>query len=106
MPGEHTRVKIVAEGSNPHQGVAYLRDGTMVVVDNASNKIGQELEIEFVRLNQTASGAMMFAKPVFTKTNPKNIAQDTKNRAQVGTKFKNSMGKRKVFSGRRNGTRK
>lgn len=106
LPGEHTRVKIVAEGSNPHQGVAYLRDGTMVVVDNASNKIGQELEIEFVRLNQTASGAMMFAKPVFTKSNTKNIAQDTKNRAQVGTKFKNSMGKRKVFSGRRNGTRK
>lgn len=67
LPGEHTRVKIVSEGSNPHQGVAYLRDGTMVVVDNASDKIGKEIEIEFVRLNQTASGAMMFARPVFSK---------------------------------------
>lgn len=83
LPGEHAKVKIVAEGSNPHQGVAYLRDGTMVVVDNASNKIGQEIEIEFIRINQTASGAMMFARPVFAKN-----------------------GKRKVFSGRKNNARK
>lgn len=62
LPGERTRVKIVSAGSNPHQGVAYLRDGTMVVVDNASDKIGKEIDIEFVKLNQTASGAMMFAK--------------------------------------------
>ncbi len=62
LPGEHARVKIVSAGSNPHQGVAYLRDGTMVVIDNASDRIGQEVEIEFIRINQTASGAMMFAR--------------------------------------------
>lgn len=62
LPGERTRVKIVAEGSNPHQGVAYLEDGTMVVVDNASDKLNKEIEIEFLRINQTASGAMLFAK--------------------------------------------
>ena len=62
LPGERAKVKIVAAGSNPHQGVAYLGDGTMVVVDNASSKIGREVEIEFVKLNQTASGSMMFAK--------------------------------------------
>lgn len=64
LPGERAKVKIVAPGSNPQQGIAYLRDGTMVVVDKASNKINQEVEIEFVRLNQTPSGAMMFAKLV------------------------------------------
>ncbi len=64
LPGERAKVKIVATGSNPHQGVAYLSDGTMVVVDNASDKIGRELEIEFVKLNQTASGSMMFARMV------------------------------------------
>lgn len=64
LPGERAKVKIIAPGSNPQQGVAYLRDGTMVVVDKASNKINQEVEIEFVRLNQTQSGAMMFAKLV------------------------------------------
>lgn len=62
LPGERAKVKIVAAGSNPHQGVAYLRDGTMVVVDHASEKLGQEVEVEFIRLNQTASGTMLFAR--------------------------------------------
>ncbi len=64
LPGEHTKVKVVSQGSNPHQGVAYLRDGTMVVIDNASNLVGKEAEIEFVKLNQTPSGVMMFARLV------------------------------------------
>lgn len=62
LPGEHLKIKVIAVGSNPHQGVGYLRDGTMVVIDNASDKIGQELEVELTRLNQTASGIMLFAK--------------------------------------------
>lgn len=62
LPGEHTKVKVVSQGSTPHQGVAYLRDGTMVVIDNASNLVGKEAEIEFVKLNQTPSGVMMFAR--------------------------------------------
>lgn len=71
IPGEKLTVKIVALGSNPHQGVAYLRDGTMVVVDNASTKLGQEIEIEFTRFNQTASGTMMFAVPLSQKSHPR-----------------------------------
>lgn len=62
LPGEHATVKILAAGSNQGQGVGYLRDGTMVVVDRANNHIGTEVEVEFVRLNQTAAGSMMFAK--------------------------------------------
>ncbi len=72
LPGERTRVKIVSTGSNPHQGVAYLRDGTMVVVDNASDKVNKEVEIEFAKLNQTASGVMMFAKLVHHQNAKKN----------------------------------
>lgn len=68
LPGERVKVKIVAIGSGPDQGVAYLKDGTMVVVDHASNKVGKEVEIEFQRLNQTASGTMMFAKLIATPT--------------------------------------
>lgn len=67
LPGERAKVRIVDVGSNPHQGLAYLNDGTMVVVDNASRKQGQELEIEFMRINQTPSGIMMFAKIVSSK---------------------------------------
>lgn len=64
LPGEHTKVKIVAVGSGPNQGIAYLKDGTMVVVDQADKKVGEEVEVEFSRLNQTAAGSMMFAKLV------------------------------------------
>ena len=74
LPGEHAKVKIVALGSNPHQGVAYLRDGTMVVIDHASEKVGQEIEVEFIRLNQTASGTMLFAR-IFTAA-PKATDQE------------------------------
>ena len=45
LPGERTRVKIAATGSNAGQGVAYLKDGTMVVVDHAQSKLGEEVEI-------------------------------------------------------------
>lgn len=64
VPGERAKVRIVAVGSGEHQGVGYLRDGTMVVVDGADNLIGKEIEVEFIRLNQTASGTMMFAEKV------------------------------------------
>ena len=64
LPGDHLSVKIISVGSNPRQGVAYLPDGTMVVVDEAERFAGKNhpVEIEFVRYLQTSSGKMMFAK--------------------------------------------
>lgn len=64
LPGDHLNVKIISVGSNPRQGVAYLPDGTMVVVDEAERFAGKNhpVEIEFVRYLQTSSGKMMFAR--------------------------------------------
>lgn len=70
LPGETAKVKVVSVGSGTDQGVAYLKDGTMVVIDRASKKVGEEVEVEFIRVNQTAAGTMMFAKLV-TKTSTK-----------------------------------
>lgn len=64
LPGERAKVKIIAAGSGPKQGVAYLKDGTMVVVDRGEQHLGEEVEVEFQRLNQTAAGSMMFASLV------------------------------------------
>ena len=64
LPGDHLRLKITTKGSNPKQGVGHLPDGTMVVVDNASNRVGKEVDVEFVRFLQTSAGRMMFAKIV------------------------------------------
>lgn len=88
LPGERTRVKVVAAGSNPHQGVAYLNDGTMVVIDNASDKIGKDLEIEIIRLNQTPSGSMLFAKPVYSNKTNNHSSQSTSGRQHVFKKIK------------------
>lgn len=71
LPGERAKVKIVAVGSGPKQGVAYLKDGTMVVVDRGEQHLGEEVEIEFQRLNQTAAGSMMFANLV---TPPRSVS--------------------------------
>ena len=66
LPGDKLQVEVISVGSNPHQGIAYLPDGTMVVVDNAERYAGknQLIEIEFVRYLQTNAGKMMFAKVV------------------------------------------
>jgi rRNA-processing protein FCF1 len=64
LPGEKMLLELVQKGQDSHQGVGYLPDGTMVVVESASKFIGQSIEIEFIRSLQTAAGKMMFAKPV------------------------------------------
>lgn len=64
LPGEKIRLKITEKGSNRGQGVGHLQDGTMVVVDRASNKIGKDVTVEFVRFYETSSGKMIFAKIV------------------------------------------
>jgi len=62
LPGERLQIKITAKGANARQGVGYLPDGTMVVVDEAAKLIGQTTEVEFIRFLQTSAGKMMFAK--------------------------------------------
>ncbi len=86
LPGEHAKVKVVAAGSNEGQGVAYLNDGTMVVIDRANKKIGEEVEVEFIRVNQTAAGTMMFAKLAGIKPTSKNIAKPTSTQTKKSTK--------------------
>ncbi len=68
LPGEKMLLELVQKGQDQHQGVGYLADGTMVVVEHASKLIGQSPEIEFIRSLQTAAGKMMFAKLVEQKS--------------------------------------
>ena len=62
LPGEMVTIKIVQKGSNPHQGVGYLDDGTMIVVDNAAKYIGKTVPAEVERMHQTVAGKMVFAR--------------------------------------------
>jgi uncharacterized protein YacL len=62
LPGEHMTVLILKEGKEYNQGVGYLDDGTMVVVDHARKMIGRAVEISVTSVLQTASGKMIFGK--------------------------------------------
>ncbi len=61
LPGEEMRVRITREGKEYNQGVAYLDDGTMVVVDNARHLIGQTISVVVTSVLQTSAGKMIFA---------------------------------------------
>jgi uncharacterized protein YacL len=62
LPGEAMRVFILKEGKEYNQGVAYLDDGTMVVVDNARRLIGKTADISVTSVLQTTAGKMIFGK--------------------------------------------
>lgn len=62
LPGEKMSVSILKEGKELNQGVGYLDDGTMVVVDHARRMIGRSVEIAVTSVLQTASGKMIFGK--------------------------------------------
>ena len=62
LPGEKMRLKITEKGANRGQGVGYSPDGVMVVVDGASNRVGREVTVEFMRFHETSAGKMIFAR--------------------------------------------
>jgi uncharacterized protein YacL len=62
LPGESMHVLIQKEGKEHEQGVAYLDDGTMVVVDHAANLISKRVHISVTSVIQTAAGKMIFGK--------------------------------------------
>jgi uncharacterized protein YacL len=63
LPGELLRVSVVKEGKEPNQGVGYLEDGTMVVVDNGRRLVGRTLDVAVTSTIQTSAGRMVFAQP-------------------------------------------
>ena len=62
LPGEKLTVRLLKEGREPQQAVAYLDDGTMVVVDNARKMIGKTIDISVTSVLQTTAGKMIFGK--------------------------------------------
>jgi len=62
LPDETFRTRVVKAGEGPEQGVGYLDDGTMVVIEGGRDKIGQELDVRVTSTLQTNAGKMIFAK--------------------------------------------
>jgi uncharacterized protein YacL len=63
IPGEELRVQVIRDGKEPHQGVGYLDDGTMIVVEQGNRLIGDSVDVLVTSILQTSAGRMIFAKP-------------------------------------------
>lgn len=64
LPGEKLKIKITDKGANRGQGIGHMSDGTMVVVEKASGKIGRTVTIELERFHETPAGRILFARLV------------------------------------------
>lgn len=63
LPGEEMDVTVIREGKEPGQGVAYLDDGTMIVIDNGRRFINETITVTVTSVLQTSAGRMIFARP-------------------------------------------
>ena len=63
LPGEELRVRVIQEGKEAGQGVGFLDDGTMIVVEGGARHIDKELDVSVTRVLQTVAGRMIFAQP-------------------------------------------
>ena len=63
LPGEEMSALVIKEGKEANQGVAYLDDGTMIVVENGARYVGMQIFVIVTSILQTAAGRMVFARP-------------------------------------------
>jgi uncharacterized protein YacL len=63
LPGEELRVRVIQEGKEPGQGVGFLDDGTMIVVENGARHVDKDVTVIVTRVLQTVAGRMIFAQP-------------------------------------------
>ena len=78
QPGDELKLKIVKQGKEDNQGVGYLEDGTMVVVEGAREAIGQRLPVVVTGALQTPTGRMVFGR--FEKNQPTRKSSKTSER--------------------------
>ena len=84
LPGEIMKVFILKEGKEYNQGVAYLDDGTIVVVDNARKMIGKTIDVVVTSVLQTTAGKMIFGRYIepgvgAQSSAPSSTASDTRD---------------------------
>ncbi|MDT2828697.1 PIN/TRAM domain-containing protein [Enterococcus viikkiensis] len=78
IPGENMNVLVVKAGTERQQGVAYLDDGTMVVVEDGQHYMNEHIEVVVTSALQTAAGRMIFAKPAHSSRNIKDDSPEKK----------------------------
>jgi uncharacterized protein YacL len=72
LPGEEVDIKVIKEGKEHNQGIGYLDDGTMIVVEGGRSLIGQRKKVSVTSVLQTSAGRMIFAKAINASNNNNN----------------------------------
>lgn len=100
LPGETSDIKIVDKGQDRQQGVGYLPDGSMVVVERAGGKIGRTIRVEFSRMLQTQAGRMMFAVPVENGSSHSShsVQEQANSQSNSGNSQRRYRGKKEVHN--------
>lgn len=75
LPGETITIKIIQRGSNRDQGVGYLDDGTMIVVDGGARYVGKTVPVTVTRMHQTVAGKMVFGQVKNKQEQPRETRQ-------------------------------
>jgi uncharacterized protein YacL len=64
LPGEEIAIQVIKEGKDENQGIGYLEDGTMVVIENGGHLVGKDVKVSVTSIIQTAAGKMIFTKAI------------------------------------------
>lgn len=83
LPGEGFEVRVAQAGSNRDQGVGYMEDGTMIVIDGAKKDIGKTVKVKITRTHQTVAGKMLFASKLVDSSQKQNTAPAEQIRQRV-----------------------
>lgn len=62
LPGEEVDIKVIHEGKEKQQGIGYLEDGTMLIIDDAKDKVGQQIKVTVTKVIQSPAGKIIFCK--------------------------------------------
>jgi uncharacterized protein YacL len=73
LPGQELSLRVIQEGKEAGQGVGYLEDGTMVVIENGRRSLGSTIVVQVSRVLQTAAGRMVFAQPRASTSGERHI---------------------------------
>lgn len=96
LPGEGFEVKVTQPGSNRDQGVGYMEDGTMIVIDGARKDIGKIVKVRITRTHQTVAGKMLFANKIVESAPAKPAAAVDQMRQRVTAKPRPKQQPRRV----------
>jgi uncharacterized protein YacL len=97
LPGEFMKVFILKEGKEYNQGVAYLDDGTMVVVDNARRMIGKNIDVVVTSVLQTTAGKMIFGRHIDLASGTQQGGQSSQAPMSAGNDKPNGGDREEAF---------